>query len=164
MRVADLGRLHDYGYWANARLFDMLAGATPDEFTRCVAGGHASVRNTLVHILSAEWGWLERCGGLRRGERLRPELYPTPDSVRATWTHVEGHMRGLLAGLTDAALERRIAFSFGAPERSARLGDLLRHAGLHAIHHRGQIAMLLRMLGHGPGSFDFLEYAASEPA
>jgi uncharacterized damage-inducible protein DinB len=73
-------------------------------------------------------------------------------------------MRGLLAGLTDAALERRIAYTFGGPERSARLGDLLRHAGLHAIHHRGQIAMLLRMLGHGPGSFDFLEYAASEPA
>ena len=84
MRTPDLERLYDYGYWANAKLFGVLAGLTPDEFIRCVGGGHASVRNTLVHILSAEWGWLERCGGLRRGERLRPEVYPTPDSVRTT--------------------------------------------------------------------------------
>jgi hypothetical protein len=32
-----------------------------------LAGGHASIRNTLVHAMSAEWGWMGRFGGPRRG-------------------------------------------------------------------------------------------------
>jgi hypothetical protein len=38
------------------------------------------------------------------------------------------------------------------------LGDLMQHAALHAMHHRGQAALLLRMLGYVPGNFDFLLY------
>ena len=40
----------------------------PDEFTRSVAGSDGSIRNTLVHVLSAEWAWsiydLERGTGV----------------------------------------------------------------------------------------------------
>src|SRR5579884_951068 len=76
MHVEDLGRLYDYGYWANRRLFTAVSGLTPGQFTQVVAGSYGSIRNTLVHVLSAEWGWLERCGGPPRGDRLDPERYP----------------------------------------------------------------------------------------
>jgi uncharacterized damage-inducible protein DinB len=57
MQVADLERLYDYHYWANAKLLDVVCQLTPDEFTRSVTGSYGSIRNTLVHVLSAEWGW-----------------------------------------------------------------------------------------------------------
>jgi uncharacterized damage-inducible protein DinB len=38
MNVADLTALFDYGYWANRKLFAVLAGISPDEFTREVVG------------------------------------------------------------------------------------------------------------------------------
>ena len=63
MTVKDLERLYDYGYWANKKLLAVVAQLTPEQFTQTVAGSYGSVRNTLVHILSAEWGWLDRCGG-----------------------------------------------------------------------------------------------------
>ena len=40
------------------------------------------------------------------------------------------------------------------------LGELLQHAAIHGIHHRGQAALLLRMLGVAPGNVDILFYYA----
>lgn len=68
MRAGDLLRLYDYGYWANKRLLDAVSQLTAEQFTQPVAGSYGSIRNTLVHVLSAEWGWLDRCGGPARGD------------------------------------------------------------------------------------------------
>jgi uncharacterized damage-inducible protein DinB len=54
MTVKDLERLYDYGYWANEKLFQAVSQLTPEEFTRTVAGSFGSIRNTLVHVMSAE--------------------------------------------------------------------------------------------------------------
>ena len=160
MRVADLERLYDYSAWANARLLAVVAQLTPDQFTHPVADGHGSIRDTLVHVLSAEWGWLDRCGGVPRGGRLRPEDYPTTDTVVEVWRRVEAHMRAFLGNLGDHELSRDIAFAIGAgPRQVLPLGELLQHAVLHAVHHRGQVALLLRALGRTPGNFDLLVYA-----
>lgn len=159
MRVPDLVRLYAYGAWADARLLAVVARLTPEEFARPVAGSYGSVRDTLVHVMSAAWGWVERCGGRARGARLKPEDYPTPDALITQWARVEGHARELLAGLTDDDLAREVAFAFGGPTSVATVGALLQHAALHAVHHRGQVALLLRELGHAPGNFDMLYFA-----
>jgi uncharacterized damage-inducible protein DinB len=71
MTVKDLEVLYDYGYWANKKLFDAIARLTPEQFTQPVAGSYGSIRSTLVHAMSAEWGWLDRCGGRERGAVIR---------------------------------------------------------------------------------------------
>ena len=60
MNVKDVEALFDYCCWANRKHFGVVSQLTPEEFTQPVAGGYGSIRNTLVHVLSAEWGWLER--------------------------------------------------------------------------------------------------------
>ena len=157
MRVSDLERLFEYNYWANRKLFEVVARLQPEQFTQSVAGSYGSIRNTMVHVLSAEWGWLDRCGGPPRGERLNPEDYPTATSLEQAWAPVEGNMRAFLAALGDDDLQRSIEFSLGGgPKRSVPLGQVLQHAAAHAMHHRGQVSLLLRVLGHVPGNFDMI--------
>jgi uncharacterized damage-inducible protein DinB len=91
--VDDLRTLFDYGWWANGRLLPVVARLTPEEFTRDVTGGHGSIRNTLVHAMSAEWGWLDRCGGAPRGAPLKPPDFPTLESIERTWKKVERSVR-----------------------------------------------------------------------
>jgi uncharacterized damage-inducible protein DinB len=157
--VKDLQTLYDYGYWANGKLFDAVSRLTPEQFTQPAAGGHGSIRNTLVHTLSAEWGWLDRCGGARRGPPLAATDYPTVTSLTDRWRQVEAHVREFLANLRDEDLGRVVEFSFGdGPKYAMRLGDLMHHVAIHGIHHRGQVALLLRLLGQTPGNFDILFY------
>ena len=159
MTVKDLERLFEYGYWANRQLFTVVGRLTPEQFTQPVAGSYGSIRNTLVHTMSAEAGWLDRCGGPKRGPKLDPANYPTLDSVQQHWNRVEGQVRQFLTTLRDDDLDKRIEYSFGPGDAHAgTVSQLMHHAANHAVHHRGQVALLLRMLGQAPGDFDLLFY------
>ena len=159
MNVTDLVSLFEYGSWQNEKLFPVLAELTTEEFTRSVAGAYGSLRNTLVHAMSAEWGWLDRCGGAPRGPALKADDYPTVDSLVSRWKEIERHGREFLAGLTDDGLARRVEFAFGGgPKHVLTVEEILRHAAMHGVHHRAQASLLLRTLGHAPPNIDLLRY------
>ena len=164
MRVDDLVVRYDYGYWANRKLFDVVAQLPADQFTQSVTGGWGSIRTTMVHALSAEWGWTSRCGGRpERPARLDPADYPTAESLIHEWERVEGYVRAFLSTLTDDDLSRHVDYSFEAgQDRSLPLGQLMQHAAAHGVHHRGQVALMLRLLGYTPGNIDLLFYYAEK--
>ena len=164
MTVSDLQRRYDYGYWANRKLLAVVAQLTPEQFTQSVAGSYGSVRNTLVHTLSAEWGWLDRSGGHPRGPMLKAEAFPTLESVTGKWTEIEGHLRGFLSGLQDDDLARVVEFELLGQKFRMTVSQMLEHAANHGVHHRGQLALLLRVLGHAPGNVDLLFYDAEKRA
>ena len=49
-----LRELLDYHYWARDRLLSAVAALSPEEFTRNLVSSFPSVRDSLVHIYSAE--------------------------------------------------------------------------------------------------------------
>jgi uncharacterized damage-inducible protein DinB len=161
----DVQELYEYGRFANRKLLEAVSALTAEEFTQSVGGSYGSVRTTFVHLLGAEWGWLARCGGPERGDRLKPENFLTLESVVALAEKVEGYERDFLLTLSDADLTRLVEFSF-VPGQTYRMtvGQMLQHAAIHSIHHRGQVALLTRMLDHAPGNFDALFYFAGDVA
>ena len=160
MTAADLSTLFDYGYWANAKLLEVVSRLSDEEFTRSVAGGYGSVRNTLVHMMSAEAGWMDRCGGPPRGPKFNPDDFPTVASVTERWVQIERQMREFLSTLTDDDVHGSVEFIVvpGTSAHVMKVGELLQHAVIHGVHHRGQVAMLLRAIGHVPGNFDAFFY------
>ena len=78
-----------------------------------------------------------------------------------TWSKVELYEREFLSTLKDDDLTRNIEYVLVPPDkRSMPLGELMQHAFIHGVHHRGQVALLLRLLGYAPGNFDMLIYYA----
>ena len=163
MTVQDLKAFYEYNYWANKKILPVISQLTTEEFTRSVAGGYGSIRNTMVHVLSTEWGWLDRCGGHKRGASLSSDDYPTIEPLLEDWKKVEGYIHDFLSQLDDEDLKNQVEYlGKGDEKRSMPLGELLHHSIIHGAHHRGQIAVLLRELGYNPGSFDILFFYAEK--
>src|ERR1700684_623074 len=55
--------LFTYNDWANKRALQAAATLTQDQFTKPLGSSFSSVRDTLVHLYSAENVWLQRFKG-----------------------------------------------------------------------------------------------------
>jgi uncharacterized damage-inducible protein DinB len=159
MKIDEARYLFRYTAWANAQVLDAAAQLSAEEFTRDLKNSFPSVRDTLVHLLFAEWVWLARWEGQSPREVLAPGEYADVGAVRAHLAEVERRREELLAGLDDEALERDIIYANSKGERwSYQLGQMMRHVANHSTYHRGQIVTMLRQLGYSAPSTDLLIY------
>ena len=149
--------LFDYNYWARDRQLEACAVLTPEEFIRPLGNSFPSLRDTLAHLLGAEWLWIERWNG--RFPRAMPQggEFPTISSIEQRWRVVERSMREYLAGLSEAVLARPLTYSNMKGENwTYPLWRMLFHLINHQTYHRGQVTTLLRQLGAEPKQIDFL--------
>jgi uncharacterized damage-inducible protein DinB len=63
MELNCIRQLYDYNRWADRRILAMASTLTNEDFIRPMGNSFSSVRDTLSHILGAEWIWLERWQG-----------------------------------------------------------------------------------------------------
>lgn len=159
MDTKDVRVLYEYNAWANARSLEAAGRLTAEELVRETGGSFASVRDTLVHMMWAEWIWLRRWLGESPRVTFDPAEFPDLAAVRARWAEVERGQAEFIEGLTDEALQRTLTYTNSRGEDwSYTLSEMMLHAANHATYHRGQLTTLLRQLGRQPASTDFLYY------
>jgi uncharacterized damage-inducible protein DinB len=160
MDLQDLRTLLDYHYWARDRVLAAAAALTPEQFTRDLGSSFRSVRNTLVHVYSAEWNWHSRWQGTSPTSMLSPELFPDVPSLQAPWSDHEGNMRAFVEQLGEAGINRIFEYKMmdGRPGATV-FWQMLQHVVNHGSYHRGQVTTLLRQLGAKPGkSMDMIAF------
>lgn len=170
--IADRVRqLFDYNYWANHRLFDKAAALSNEQFVAPGRFPHGGVRDTLTHLLFAEWIWHQRLIGHspRRGDAM-PQAAGFDDiaSLRAYWDDVEEGMQAFLAALTNEQISSQLAYSTTMGKEFVEpVADILFHVVIHGMQHRSELAQMLTEFGHTPGDIDYIVYKrelAAEPA
>ena len=151
--------LCDYTRWADARMFDAVATLTPDQFTKDLGSSLKSVRDTVVHLASAQWIWMSRWKGTSPAAMWDPAEFPTPASVQEKSQAQAQERAGFLVEQTEASLAATVHYKNlkGVPQ-AYPLGQLLLHMTNHSTYHRGQVATLLRQLGAQPVSTDLVVY------
>jgi uncharacterized damage-inducible protein DinB len=135
--------------WAAVRagLLDTIEKFTDADLAFWPFPGAYSVAETILHIAheeAIEIGW-----GLSR--RL-PEMPPAYDSTEfTTLTQIEDVLRDVhdqtveyLAGLSDEELGADTELAWGGRTRPS---DMLLHTLEHEIHHRGELSLILGLLG-----------------
>jgi uncharacterized damage-inducible protein DinB len=133
------------------------------------------VRDTLLHIIAGEWGWLEYWKApstdatfladlkTRRDALFNPAPFPDVAAVQSKWAEVEREQVGFVNRVTNESLETLLPFR----GTRVRLAHLMVHVANHSTYHRGQIALMMRQLGATPLATDFhvfLVEGRGEPA
>jgi uncharacterized damage-inducible protein DinB len=151
-----LRELFTYNYWARDRQFEACASLAPEQFMRPMGSSFSSLHDTLVHLVGAEWVWLERWRGLSP-RAMPPWELPTLAAIEERWRAVERDLNGYLSGLSEQSLARPLTYTNFKGERwTYTLWQTLFHLINHQSYHRGQVSTLLRQMGAQPVAVDYL--------
>ncbi len=155
--VSTLRELFDYHYWARDRQLQACSLLTEEQFLRPLGASHSSLRDTLAHLLGAEWVWLERWLGRTPRALLAADDFPTLAKVEDRWRRVELDMRDYLAQIDEEKLAQPFTYvNLKGQTWTYPLWRTLYHLTNHQSYHRGQVTTLLRQLGAQAPEVDFL--------
>lgn len=152
-----LRQLYDYNYWARDRQLEACRALTDEQFLRPMGNSFSSVRDTLAHLVGAEWVWQERWRGRSPRAVPWPDDCPTVAAVEERWRGVELDVRDFLAQLSEEQLASPLSYTnFAGAQCTYPLWQAMLHLVNHQTYHRGQVSTLLRQLGAKAAPLDLL--------
>lgn len=163
--LADAVRaMYGYNRWAMQRVLDAAADLPAEEWVVPGTAGRGSIRDTLVHVVSAQRGWLSWwTGALPVAQAYRlgldPSSFPDAGALELAWEQLCDDTDAFLAPLTDADMARDLSADLpdGRVFRLTRWKMLL-HVVNHGTQHRSEAAAMLTAFGHSPGYLDALVF------
>jgi len=159
MNKQDMQLLFKYNSWANKRILGAAANLTEEQFLAPAAYPHGGLRSTLTHILFAEWIWRTRWLGESPAQRIKPEDFPTFDSLRTRWLEEEKLLDAFVDSLTDEKLNASFQFkTTRGDEFENILWQVMVHVLNHGTQHRSEAAAMLTEFNHSPGDIDFIMF------
>ena len=159
----DLNALHtllEYHYWARDRLLDAAERLSPEQFTRNLGNSFPSVRDTLVHLYSADWIWCSRWEGESPTAMLWAENFSDVAAIRAAWTEHERRVRAVVERLGAVGIQEPVEYrALNGQAQAEVFWHQCQHVVNHGSYHRGQVTTMLRQLGvDPPKSMDLITF------
>jgi uncharacterized damage-inducible protein DinB len=151
--------LYQYNQWSTGRILDAASTVTQEEFLASASFPHGGLRSTLVHTLFAEWVWRNRWEGVSPTQRLKPEEFPTFESLRVRWAAEETRLMAFVNNVTDAQLNQVVQYNNlqGLPHERI-LWQMMAHLVNHGTQHKTEAAAMLTGFGHSPGDIDMIYF------
>lgn len=130
-----------------AKLMETIDNLQEEDLAFRPFEGSWTVRELLVHIAHEEMGEF-RYGILQELDQwpaaYAVEEYTSISSIKGLLEQVHKPVVAYLKTLADSDLERTVDAPWG---NSYRLGEMIGHIVEHEIHHRGELSLILGLLG-----------------
>ncbi len=116
------------------------------ELTTPPGEGMRSIRDILVHMMGAEYSWIQTVVLRAPRRRYRPEEFEDLDAILSVWRPQREATVALAAGLSPAEASSRRPFPWD-PTQTASVEEIIWHVVTHEQYHRGQVFTRLALLG-----------------
>jgi uncharacterized damage-inducible protein DinB len=178
MTSSEIRTLYTYNRWASERMFAALEKLSDEQLSLAAISSFPSIRESVFHILAAEWMWLKRWKGdspqaptppiglsAETWNGLTPHDKPSYDELsrlaglKQFAADIDREREVFLRALSDEDLERASNYlDMSGKPHSEPLDELLRHVVNHGTYHRGQVTTLLRQVGGQTVPLDMLYF------
>ena len=144
-----------YHRWANLHLLGVCAGLKEDQLDLTSPGTYGTVRATLLHLIGAEQGYIQRLGGSER-RLTRDSAFPGVDALRM---EAERSADELIALAQRIEADDEFEADFQDGRYRLKKGVVLLQALHHGNDHRTHICTILGAHGLAYGDMDVWAYA-----
>jgi len=133
-----------YNIWANKRLINDLSEQNDELLSQQLIGSFPTIRATVLHIWSAETGWLSRLNGKGWEASKVTAFSGTNKELFQAWQQTSEEFKKFI---DKVALEKEIQFEHKGVQFSIPSREIIQTVFNHGSYHRGQVVMMMRQLG-----------------
>ena len=145
-----------YSEWATKRLVDFAKGIPEEHLTREIGNSHGGILKTFQHIYYADRDWLNRMLGTPQ-QFADSEPGPSLEELDQIWWGLLNRFEMWASEQEDSSQVVHYHNLKGDPY-SRPIYQIVLHVVNHGTYHRGQIAAMLRQLGHVLPYTDFIYF------
>jgi len=152
----------EYQQWANGKIGEQIKTLPTDVIVKDFGGSFPSIRLTLLHMLQADYRWLQRLNGIPIVDIPSYWEHADMNSMLSTWSNVQEQLVSRVKELVPGG-NQNIKFTTAKGDSyELPLADVIAHLVNHATHHRGQLVNMMRMAGVKPESTDYFLFAVAQ--
>ena len=145
MKPNEIKTLFDYNFWAFERVWECISQLSDEQFTEEIDYSTGSIRNIVVHMMSANLRWIDRLEGETPQSHLAFEDFNTLAKTKAKWDGLRKGFLDYVISLDQKDLDA--AVNWEIPSRGWKFDvprwELLLHVANHGTDHRAQILAIL---------------------
>jgi len=140
--------LTNYILWADAITIEWLSQITDDQWNQHITSSFSSIKQTALHIASAQRVWLDFWQHTPNPAFLSVEFTGTKEDLIKIWKQSSCDLKKLIDDYPEENYTQPITFQWPrGGTGSMQFWQTLSHMINHSTYHRGQLVTLLRQAG-----------------
>jgi uncharacterized damage-inducible protein DinB len=140
--------LAKYNVWANDLVFEWLASISEEQWTRHIESSFNSIKETSIHVLSAENIWHQRLIKIAAPVWIADDVKGSKDEVIQAWRKASDSLLEYVDAMDETELSALLYYKrINGEEYTQPVQEILVHVFNHSTYHRGQLVTMFRQAG-----------------
>ncbi|MFM2226034.1 MAG: hypothetical protein RJA07_2236 [Bacteroidota bacterium] len=152
--------LADYNIWANDKVINWLNKISEEQYNQQITSSFSTIKDTCIHIASAEKVWLERWQRVENPMFLAVDFKGSKSELIAIWQQASTDIKEFIASKNETEFENKLSFKrLNGDLFLMEFSKTFAHVFNHSTFHRGQLVTMFRQAGFiNVESTDLLSY------
>lgn len=144
-----LQQIANYNYWADSKVIEWLQLINDQQWDQVIASSFSSIRETAIHIVSAEKYWVDHWTQTPDPKFFSMEFKGIKSELIEIWKRSSADFSNCVESYPVANHSQAVNFKY---PKSGGIGQMafwqtVVHAINHSTYHRGQLVTLFRQAG-----------------
>jgi len=140
--------LASYNSWANNIAIEWLNQINDRQWEQVIVSSFSSIKQTAIHIASAEKIWLDFWNNIPYPVFLSTEFNGSKNDLIAIWKSSSAGLKNFIESYPEENYLQQVTFRYPrGGEGSMEFWQTFSHLINHCTYHRGQLVTLLRQVG-----------------